>query len=147
MLRSIRPFMWALTVHRNHAMNDIAKFESQIQKALDEIGSRYLISNIISETLECKTEIVADEIAHGGSEDVEFWNYISDGLASIVTFIEKDQFAIYVFKERIENVTPILDKFSMSEVEGLKEVLNSEFGQTVATAQLTRSLAEYWLLA
>lgn len=126
-------------------MNEIVKFEKTIQKALDEIGSGYALSTLISDTLECKTEIEAEELADGRSPDVEFWNYLSDGVASIVTFIEKDLFSVYVFKEQIENVTPVLDKFSMSEVNELKEALISNFGQSDATAALTRSLAEYWL--
>ena len=103
----------ALTVHRCHAMNEIVKFEKTIRKALDDIGSGYALSSLISDTLECKTGIEAEELAAGRSADVEFWNYLSDGVASIITFIEKDQFSVYVFKERIENVTPVLDRYSM----------------------------------
>lgn len=125
-------------------MNEIVKFEKAILNALDEIGSGYTLSSLISDTLECKTEIEAEEIADGRSPDVEFWNYLSDGVASIVTFVENDMFSVYVFKERIENVTPVLNRFSMSEVNELKEALISNFGQSYPTAILARSLAEYW---
>lgn len=126
-------------------MNEIVKFEKTVQKALDEIGSGHVLSSLISDALECKTEIEAEELADGRSPDVEFWNYLSDGVASIVILIEKDLFSVYILKERIENVTPVLDKFSMSEVTELKEALISNFGQSDATAILARSLAEYWL--
>ena len=126
-------------------MNDIAKFEKIIQKALDDISSKYPISSLIRDTLECKTEIASEELAGGGSQDVEFWNYLSYGVASIVTFVEKEQFSVYIFEERIEKVTPILDGFSMAEVEELKKALVSEFKQSEATAKLARPLAEYWL--
>jgi len=126
-------------------MNDIQEFENAIKDKLDSIESSYAVSKIIKMTKECKEEIITEELHRGGSPDITFWNYLSDGIASIFTVFSPTSLEIYVFREAVEKVTPFLDTISMSEVSKLKEILKNEFGINKPSCSVARPLAEIWL--
>jgi len=78
-------------------------------------------------TRECQEDFVKDDLEHGGSHDVEFWNFISDGFNNIFTVFEIKSLSIYIVLVHIDKITGITNKLSMSEITELQKMLEDIF--------------------
>jgi hypothetical protein len=127
-------------------MVDLDEFESHLLALFAEAGcSKYTVSDLHRDTKQCRDDIHADCVAHGGSIGGAFFNFIiaPNGVA-IFTFFEVD-FSVYVFacnEYEVINETSVL---AMADTGECRRLLVEKFGKKSPDLVIAWSLADYWL--
>ena len=126
-------------------MDNLQVFENTIMSALAANKSSFSIAQVINMIRETKEDILQDELEHGGTLDLEFWEFISDDIVALFSVFENATLSIYVFPESIRNITPHLDNLSLSQIAELKLLLKEKFSISEPSAVISRGLGEAWL--
>ncbi|HNO76491.1 MAG TPA: hypothetical protein PKN33_00400 [Phycisphaerae bacterium] len=95
-------------------------------------------------TKECRDELYADNILHGGSIQDPFFNLIAFEEVAVFTFFE-EPFLFYVLNCNVPDLICDTEVFSMDDVAACKEYLATNYGKPNADISVSRTLAEHWI--
>jgi len=126
-------------------MHDISDFEESISSALTSAGcDGYTLAELRRDTRECRDNIYADTLSHGGDVAEPFVNFVIVRDVAIYTFFGSE-FSVYVFPcveaELISQTNPL----AMSDVSEHRRLLCDVYGKNSPDAVIPRSAAELWL--
>lgn len=95
-------------------------------------------------TKECRDDIYADTLAHGGRSEDPFFNFvIAEGVA-VFTFFESD-FSLYVFRCNETDLISQTNRFAMSDTAECKAYLAEVHQKSLPDLVVSRPVCEHWL--
>jgi hypothetical protein len=116
-----------------------------LSSGLAEAGTNLSERQLAKETRECRDEIYADTLTHGGNIEDPFFNFtIIDSVAVFTIFDDPFEFYIFPCDERAV-ISKCESDFAMVDVESCRRYLRSHFGKDQADVSVPRSLAEAWM--
>jgi hypothetical protein len=126
-------------------MQDISEFEKSIYSALTSAGcDGYSVADLRRDIRECRNDIYADTLKHGGDLAEPFVEFIIVRDVAIFTFFDSE-FSLYVFPcveaELISQTNPL----AMSDVSEHRQLLRDVYGKNAPDAVVSRAQAELWL--
>ena len=100
---------------------------------------------------ETHQEIVADNLAHGGSLHEPYWNLImadenpDHDAVYVLTVWRPDALTMYVGRAPRQDVLEVCDRFSLSEIDAVESEMERLHQIRSRHVRAPRSVAEYWL--
>ena len=125
-------------------MDDLSDFERSISAALASAGADgYSIADLKRTIRECRDDIYADTVKHGGDLAEPFVDFIIVRDVAIFTFFDSD-FSVYVFPCVEADLISQTNSLAMIDVTEHRQLL-SEYGKTDPDATISREQGELWL--
>jgi len=107
---------------------------------------RYTAQQALAEAAECWREIRQDDIAHGGSGEEPFFNFVvAEGVGIFTLYGTGVDF--YVIRGQEWDFRNHFDPLAMPEVEPARAILASEFKRPVPDLSVEAGLSRAWLLS
>jgi hypothetical protein len=133
--------------HQMASADRIGETQARLDTLLRQAGcTAYSAGEARRDAQECWRDILADEAAHGNSENEPFYSYVVTENAGVFTFFEP-AIGIYVVPGDEWSFRSRFDALAMSDVELAKELLARHFGRIAPDLVIDQALSRAWLTA
>jgi hypothetical protein len=122
-----------------------------IQRRLDALlrdagCERYTARQALADAAECWRDVRQDHIAHGGSGEEPFFNFVvAEGVGVFATYGSEVDF--YVVRGDEWDFRCRFETLAMTEVQPAREILASDFNRSEPDLTIDGPLSRAWLLA
>lgn len=115
-----------------------------LSSLLAQFGTTMTESAIRRATKQCRDDIYADTLAHGGRVEDPFFNFVTSKGVAVFTFFESD-FSLYVFRCDEAELIAETNRFAMSDTAECKAYLAANHQKPEPDIVAPRSVCEHWL--
>lgn len=120
------------------------EFAVAVSSLLRQFGDELTESIVRRQTADCRNDIYADAIAHGGRIEDPFFNFVLlDGVA-VFTFFES-QFSIYVVRCDETELISQTNQFALADTVECKNYLADKYGKNEPDLIIPCDVCEHWL--
>jgi hypothetical protein len=119
----------------------------RLEELLRKAGcERYSAHEALADAAQCWREIRRDDVAHVGSGEDAFFNFVvAEGVGIFAFYGTGVDF--YVVRGAEWNLRDRFEPLAMTEVEAARAILGSEFGRAVPDLSVEAGLSRAWLLS
>lgn len=126
-------------------MTTLDELVKALSSGLAEASTSLSERQLAEGTRECRDEVYADNVKHGGSIEDPFFNFIIRDSVAVLVFFD-DPFAFYILPCDGRILSSELEhNFAMTDVEQCRQYLRGRFGKEQPDVSAPRWLAEAWI--
>jgi hypothetical protein len=126
------------------AFMDAREFAIGLASLLAELGNSITEPSIRSDAKDCRDQIYADNLAHGGSVEAPFFNFVVLSDVAVFTFFEAE-FSVYVLRCNEAELISRTNRFAMADTLDCKAFLAAQYQKHRPDLVISRSVCEQWL--
>ncbi len=121
-------------------------FSNALVSLLHQYGGALTEPQLRRETKDCRDDVYADNLAHGGRIDDPFFHFVVVNSVAVFTFFES-QFSVYaVHCDEAELIAQTND-FALGNIAECKKYLASKYQKLEPDLVVPRAVCEHWLEA